>query len=224
MCETHQDEIEFLRKNIELITITPSDSIEENPENKNEKNNIEFITAKGGKKVVIDDDEEEEDYINNQKNLNINNNIINEKDYDEIPNYKKEQIEKTFDEAYNIYQKDIKYFCDQRAKEFKEIHYDSFEYKAMYFPKRKKNRFDFNEIFDEIEKNGHQSRYEAPNEEDFISSDSYDTDLIDLKTNVNKNYKIKTRQNLMDNKDNLNEIVRVIKICKDRDVRIDGNY
>ena len=140
MCETHQDEIEFLRKNIELITITPSDSIEENPENKNEKNNIEFITAKGGKKVVFDDDEEE-DYIINQKNLNINNNIINEKDYDEIPNYKKEQIEKTFDEAYNIYQKDIKYFCDQRVKEFKEIHYDSFEYKAMYFPKKKKSLF-----------------------------------------------------------------------------------
>ena len=140
MCETHQDEIEFLRKNIELITIPSSDTIEENSEKINEKNNIEFITAKGGKKVVIDDDEEEEDYINNQKNLNINNNIINEKDYDEIPNYKKEQIEKTFDEAYNnIYQKDIKYFCDQRAKEFKEIHYDSFEYKAMYFPKKKKN-------------------------------------------------------------------------------------
>ena len=111
----------------------------------------------------------------------------------------------------NIYKKDYKYFYTQRTKKFKEIHYDSFEYKAINVPKNK-SKLTFKEMFEEIQNYGHQSRYEAPNEEDFISSDSYDTDLIDLKTEVGKNYKIKTKENLKNNKENLREIVRVIKI------------
>ena len=64
-------------------------------------------------------------------------------------------------------------------------------------------------------------RYEAEYEDEFISSDSYDTDLINIKNKVNKNYIIKTKQSLIDNKDNLIEINKVIKLCKRRND--DGN-
>ena len=61
------------------------------------------------------------------------------------------------------------------------------------------------------------SRYEPVYEDEFISSDSYDTDLIDLKGIVNKKTKINTTEKLNENKENLKSIFRVLKICKERD-------
>ena len=205
MCETHQDEIEFLRKNIENLSFSReeiNDTISNG--NKLNKKNI-IIYNKTGKKIFIDEDEE------NKKN-NINKN--NTKNFED----KKKKISKIFDDIYdNIYSKDIKYFFNERIKKFKEVHYDSIECQAGYFKKKKKHKFNINECLDIINSNGHQSRYEAIFEDEFISSDSYDTELFNLKKTVKKEFEIKTNKHLAENKDNLNEIMKVLKIYHGKD-------
>ena len=229
MCDFHEEEIENLRKNIESLSLPSNYNIEEDSKKKNNnKNNynnkkIEFIMTKYNKRIIVDDDEEEEDeeenYVDSKINLNNNTNEIKvlEK-IDEMPKKQKMKIEKNFDDIYdNIYQKDFKYFYEQRAKKFKEMSFDSFSYKAKYTPKKKKSKSDFNDIFEEIGNNNHKSKYEAANEDEFVSSDSYDADLVNLTAKVNKKYKLNTKLSLMENKENLNEIYKVLKICKERD-------
>ena len=205
MCEAHQEEIEFLRKNIENLSFSReeiNDTISNG--NKLNKKNI-IIYNKTGKKIFIDEDEE------NKKN-NINKN--NTKNFED----KKKKISKIFDDIYdNIYSKDIKYFFNERIKKFKEVHYDSIECQAGYFKKKKKHKFNINECLDIINSNGHQSRYEAIFEDEFISSDSYDTELFNLKKTVKKEFEIKTNKHLAENKDNLNEIMKVLKIYHGKD-------
>ena len=59
MCEAHQFEIEFLRKNVELLILSSDDNInkEENKKNKKEKN--------------IKDNDKEENNINNESSQEI---------------------------------------------------------------------------------------------------------------------------------------------------------
>ena len=214
MYETHHEEIEFLRKNIESFSMS-KDYEEENDNisnGLNNKNNIinEEIYNKTGKKIILDDEEEENDDIK----------ITNEEKDSKIFNAKKVYISKIFDEIYdNIYSKDINYFFREKIKEFKEVHYDSIECHAGYFQKKKKHKFNINECLDLIDSNGHQSRYEAMFEDEFISSDSYDTELFNLKKPVKKEFEIKTNKNLADNKDNLNEIMKVLKLYNDKDIK-----
>ena len=228
MCDLHEEEIENLRKNIESLSLPSNYNIEEDSKKKNNnKNNynnkkIEFIMTKYNKRIIVDDDdeeEEEENYVDSKKNLNNNTNEIKlEEKIDELPKKQKMKIEKNFDDIYdNIYQKDFKYFYEQRAKKFKEMSFDSFSYKAKYTPKKKKSKSDFNDIFEEIGNNNHKSKYEAANEDEFVSSDSYDADLVNLTAKVNKKFKLNTNLSLMENKKSLNEIYKVLKICKERD-------
>ena len=205
MCEAHQEEIEFLRKNIENLSFSReelNDTMSNG--NKMNKKNI-IIYNKTGKKIFIDEDEENENnniYINNPNNFEE----------------KKIAINKIFNDIYdNIYSKDINYFFNKRVKKFKEVHYDSIECRAGYYQKKKKHKFNINECLDMINSNGHQSRYEAIFEDEFISSDSYDTELFNLKKNVKKDFEIKTNKHLAENKDNLNEIMKVLKIYHGKD-------
>ena len=199
MLETHQEEIEFLRKNIENLSFS-----------KQNKKNEKIDYNKTGKKIIINDNDED-----NDKN-NDNCDIKNSKNFKE----KKIHISKIFDDIYdNIYSKDIKYFFNERIKKFQEVHYDSIECRAGYFQKKKRHKFNINECLDSINANGHQSRYEAIFEDEFISSDSYDTELFNLKKNVKKEFEIKTNKNLAENKDNLNEIMKVLKIYNDKDIK-----
>ena len=196
MLETHQEEIEFLRKNIENLSFSI------------QKKKHEKIYNNTGKKIIIDDNDED-----NDKN---NCSIKNSKNFKE----KKIHISKIFDDIYdNIYSKDIKYFFNERIKKFQEVHYDSIECRAGYFQKKKRHKFNINECLDTINANGHQSRYEAIFEDEFISSDSYDTELFNLKKNVKKEFEIKSNKNLAENKDNLNEIMKVLKIYNDKDIK-----
>ena len=195
-----REEIEFLRKNIEILSL-PSTSnesiIEEKQRKKLHKEKNKLNVSKINKKIILDDDNEEIE----EKNYENNNEI--------------KQIEKKFDELYdNVYIKDTEYFCQQRTKLFKEVHYDSIESRGIYVPKKKKNKFDINEIIDIIENKGHQERIESKFEDEFISSDSYDEDIFDMKKTNDKKYVIKTKQSLLENRDNLNEIIKVLNICK----------
>ena len=206
MCEAHQEEIEFLRKNIENLSFSRED-INDTMSNGNKLNKKKIIYNKTGKKIFIEDDEE---------NDGIDIYINNSSDFEE----KKIKINKIFDDIYeNIYSKDIKYFFNERVKKFKEVHYDSIECQAGYFQKKKKHKFNINECLDMINSNGHQSRYEAIFEDEFISSDSYDTELFNLKKNVKKDFEIKTNKHLAENKDNLNEIMKVLKIYHGKDTK-----
>ena len=223
MSIAHQEEIEFLRKNIEDLTLPSNEDILKETKNKKKLkknlkkkfNNSELLKSKINNKIISDDEKDENDYSSKEKEININKSK-EEKEKQRFQE-KKIEIEKIFNDIYdNIYIKDAQYFCEQRTKQFKEVHYDSIECRGVYFPKKKKNKFDLNEIFEIIEKNDHQMRYEAEYEDEFISSDSYDNELFNLKTKVNKNFIIKTKQSLIENKDNLNEIVKAIKICKER--------
>ena len=203
MCEAHQEEIEFLRKNIENLSFS-KDEINDTMSNGNKLNKKNIIYNKTGKKIFIEDSEENDIYENTSDNFL----------------HKKLEISKIFDDIYdNIYSKDINYFFNERIKKFKEVHYDSIECQAGYFKKKKKHKFNINECLDMINSNGHQSRYEAIFEDEFISSDSYDTELFALKKNVKKEFEIKTNKNLAENKDNLNEIMKVLKIYHGKDTK-----
>ena len=203
MCEAHQEEIEFLRKNIENLSFS-KDEINDTMSNGNKLNKKNIIYNKTGKKIFIEDSEENEIYENTSDNFL----------------QKKLEISKIFDDIYdNIYSKDINYFFNERIKKFKEVHYDSIECQAGYFKKKKKHKFNINECLDMINSNGHQSRYEAIFEDEFISSDSYDTELFALKKNVKKEFEIKTNKHLAENKDNLNEIMKVLKIYHGKDTK-----
>jgi len=203
MCEAHQEEIEFLRKNIENLSFS-RDEINDTMSNGNKLNKKNIIYNKTGKKIFIEDSEENDIYENTSDNFL----------------QKKLEISKIFDDIYdNIYSKDINYFFNERIKKFKEVHYDSIECQAGYFKKKKKHKFNINECLDMINSNGHQSRYEAIFEDEFISSDSYDTELFALKKNVKKEFEIKTNKHLAENKDNLNEIMKVLKIYHGKDTK-----
>ena len=203
MCEAHQEEIEFLRKNIENLSFS-KDEINDTMSNGNKLNKKNIIYNKTGKKIFIEDSEENDIYENTSDNFLK----------------KKLEISKIFDDVYdNIYSKDINYFFNERIKKFKEVHYDSIECQAGYFKKKKKHKFNINECLDMINSNGHQSRYEAIFEDEFISSDSYDTELFALKKNVKKEFEIKTNKHLAENKDNLNEIMKVLKIYHGKDTK-----
>mgnify|MGYP006916093582 FL=1 len=203
MCEAHQEEIEFLRKNIENLSFS-KDEINDTMSNGNKLNKKNIIYNKTGKKIFIEDSEENDIYENTSDNFL----------------QKKLEISKIFDDIYdNIYSKDINYFFNERIKKFKEVHYDSIECQAGYFKKKKKHKFNINECLDMINSNGHQSRYEAIFEDEFISSDSYDTELFALKKNVKKEFEIKTNKHLAENKDNLNEIMKVLKIYHGKDTK-----
>lgn len=203
MCEAHQEEIEFLRKNIENLSFS-RDEINDTMSNGNKLNKKNIIYNKTGKKIFIEDSEENDIYENTSDNFL----------------QKKLEISKIFDDIYdNIYSKDINYFFNERIKKFKEVHYDSIECQAGYFKKKKKHKFNINECLDMINSNGHQSRYEAIFEDEFISSDSYDTELFALKKNVKKEFVIKTNKHLAENKDNLNEIMKVLKIYHGKDTK-----
>ena len=203
MCEAHQEEIEFLRKNIENLSFS-RDEINDTMSNGNKLNKKNIIYNKTGKKIFIEDSEENNIYENTSDNFL----------------QKKLEISKIFDDIYdNIYSKDINYFFNERIKKFKEVHYDSIECQAGYFKKKKKHKFNINECLDMINSNGHQSRYEAIFEDEFISSDSYDTELFALKKNVKKEFEIKTNKHLAENKDNLNEIMKVLKIYHGKDTK-----
>jgi hypothetical protein len=203
MCEAHQEEIEFLRKNIENLSFS-KDEINDTMSNGNKLNKKNIIYNKTGKKIFIEDSEENDIYENTSDNFL----------------QKKLEISKIFDDIYdNIYSKDINYFFNKRVKKFKEVHYDSIECCAGYYQKKKKHKFNINECLDMINSNGHQSRYEAIFEDEFISSDSYDTELFNLKKPVKKEFEIKTNKNLADNKDNLNEIMKVLKLYNDKDIK-----
>ena len=203
MCEAHQEEIEFLRKNIENLSFS-KDEINDTMSNGNKLNKKNIIYNKTGKKIFIEDSEENDIYENTSDKFL----------------QKKLEISKIFDDIYdNIYSKDINYFFNERIKKFKEVHYDSIECQAGYFKKKKKHKFNINECLDMINSNGHQSRYEAIFEDEFISSDSYDTELFALKKNVKKEFEIKTNKHLAENKDNLNEIMKVLKIYHGKDTK-----
>ena len=203
MCEAHQEEIEFLRKNIENLSFS-RDELNDTMSNGNKLNKKNIIYNKTGKKIFIEDSEENDIYENTSDNFL----------------QKKLEISKIFDDIYdNIYSKDINYFFNERIKKFKEVHYDSIECQAGYFKKKKKHKFNINECLDMINSNGHQSRYEAIFEDEFISSDSYDTELFALKKNIKKEFEIKTNKHLAENKDNLNEIMKVLKIYHGKDTK-----
>ncbi len=133
------------------------------------------------------------------------------------------QIEKTFDELYdNIYKKDIKYFCEKRAKQFKEVYYDSLNIKQCIFLKRKKINLISMKSLKKLKKWSPIKIWSSKWRRLYLFGLIWYR--INIKTKGNKNYKINSRQSLMENKVNLKEIVRVIKICKDIDDRINGNY
>lgn len=219
-----QKRIESLRQSIGHLSLLFPDDISKEAKhkkkikNKNKKkkaNNSDFIISKINNKIIMDDCEEQDD-------IEMDIDKLKEIKEKELSEKNRIQVDKNFENVYNnIYCKDLKYYFKKKTRLYKEVHYDSIEYRPVFFPKKKKYKFDFNDIYDTIERNDHQMRYEAEYEDEFISSDSYDTDLINIKNKVNKNYIIKTKQSLIDNKDNLIEINKVIKLCKRRDD--DGN-
>ena len=65
-----------------------------------------------------------------------------------------------------------------------------------------------------MEKNDHHSRHESKYEDDFSSSDSYDSDLFKLNQEVPRNFKFKTKSDIANHKENLTEVMRVLSLSQ----------
>lgn len=193
MQTAHSEEIEFLRKNIETLSLPLS-----------ENNSIINKNSK----------------ISKNKNKYKNNILLEEKnDEDEKKNHINE-IEKNFDEIYQLYNNDKKYKLELEEKErnklLKSTHLNSIQLNGKNYLKEKiiPPKLDVNESYKIIEKNNHQGRHETNYEDDFSSSDSYESEFFTIKRKIPKHFKLRKKEDLIENKDNIIEIVRVLKLSK----------
>ena len=126
-------------------------------------------------------------------------------------------INKNFDEIYDLYNNDKEYKQkneeEERLKNIKTSFVGSIYIKGKLNQEKKfkSQKFDFYECMDILEKNDHHGRHETNYEEDFSSSDSYDSDLFNLNQIAPTNFKFKTKGDLTNNQENLLEIVKVLK-------------
>ena len=186
------EEIEFIRRHIENLSFPLKISSEEEKEEEKEK--------------------EKEKNIKSKYKIN-NNNKNKSKEKKE-----KELINKNFDEIYEIYNNDKEYKkeCEikERIKSLKSSKIASFQYNGKLSQEKKfmNKKFNLKDFMKILDKNEHQSRNETVFEDDFSSSDSYDSDLFYLNKKVPKDYKIRTKEDLIENEDNLLEIMRVLNL------------
>ena len=174
--------IEILRENIEKLTIPISNS----PMKQKPKNKIKNK--------------------NKEKKEEKRNIITND-------------IEKDFNEIYNLYVNDKEYKIQQEEKErnklLKFTHFDSFQILGnKYYRDKKtlKQNYNFQESLELIDRVNHEGRKETKYEDDFSSSDSYESDLFEINKKVPKNFKLKTNKDFKKAKDNINEIVKVLRL------------
>ena len=157
-----------------------------------------------------------------QKEKNLLKNKTNNKKKQKKQKQEKEEdkdlIDKNFNEIYELYNNDIEYKKElekiERLKSLKISKIDSFQCRGKAseetkFINLKFNIKDCSKIF---EKNNHHTRNETIYEDDFSSSDSYESDLFDFKKKVPKNPRLKTKQDFYDNEDNLMEIMKVLNL------------
>jgi hypothetical protein len=75
-----------------------------------------------------------------------------------------------------------------------------------------KQSYDFKESLELLDRNNHEGRKETRYEDDFSSSDSYESDLFEINTKVPKNFKLKTKKDFDKAQNNIKEIVKVLKL------------
>ena len=182
----HLEEIEILRQNIENLTIPISNSFMNVKKTKSPKDKINNKNKE----------------IKDEKQNNINN-----------------EIEKDFNEIYNLYANDKQYKIEQEKKErnklLKITNFESHQFLGdkYYREKKKLNQsYDFKESLELFDRNNHKRRKETRYEDDFSSSDSYESDLFEINTKVPKNFKLKTKKDFDKAQNNIKEIVKVSKL------------
>ena len=135
--------------------------------------------------------------INKSKKIEINStNSKNNKIQEEDDENKEKIKEKERLKALDIEKSDDFYIEKKNEKKY-------MEYKFKIKP--------FKELLD---KNNHKSKLESKYEEDFSSSDSYDSDLFDLKEKAQKNFKFKTKEDIYENKGNLEAIMKTLSLSQ----------
>jgi len=184
---SHLEIIEFLRKDIENLTIPISNS----PMNNNKKPN--------SPKNKINNKYEE----------------INEEEQDKNNN----EIEKEFNEIYNLYANDKEYKLQQEEKErnklLKITHFESHQILGNNYYRENNilnQKLDLKQSLELIERNNHKGRKMANFEEDFSSSDSYESEFFEIKKKVPRDFKLKTNEDFKEAQDNIKEIVKVLEL------------
>ena len=161
--------------------------------------------------LIIPDDKKK-----SKKNKKEKDVLISDKDKDKEKDIN-DNINKKFDELYDLFNNDKEYKKRLKEKErldsMKISNTDSIYIKGKLNQEKivKSKTLKFIDCIEILEKNEHQGRHEANFEDDFSSSDSYDSDLFTLNDKVPKNFKFKTKEDLKENEQNLLEIVRVLK-------------
>ena len=126
------------------------------------------------------------------------------------------EIENKFDELYKIFTNDkiykLKCELEKRKQSLKRDDVIKIHYTGI--TKKFDEDFNIKECYEIFKENNHRKRNETTFVEDFISSDSYDSDLFDLPKTPKKNFEFKTKKDLLDNKDNLIHIAKVLKNCQ----------
>ena len=127
-------------------------------------------------------------------------------------------IEKGFKEIFEIYDNDKEYKKKleekKRIKNLKPSSSQSIKINGNLSKEKSfmKKKFHINECFEILEKNNHHSRHESIYEDDFSSSDSYDSELFNLSGTAPKDFRLRTKRDLKENENNLMEIIRVINL------------
>ena len=189
MRATQLEEIEFLRKRIENLSIPINYSSKEEKKYTPKKQKKKSLTTK------IDINKKER-----EKEIDI--------------------LEKNFDEIYEIYNNDIEYKKElkekERRKALKTNHIESIQFKGKIKQEKKilDLKFNINNFNKMLDRNNHSSRQESKYEDDFSSSDSYDSELFTLNQSAAKNFKFKTNEDIDENKENLKEIMRVLSLSQ----------
>ena len=185
MGELNLEEIEFLRKHIENLCL---------PIDYNSKSEKYEKTA-----------------VKQSEIKNKNNYKIGKKEED--------LIDKNFNEIYELYNNDKEYKKKKegkkRLKALKISHIISFQCSArknqnkIVIPKKK---FVIKEYTKILEKNQHKARNETKFEDDFSSSDSYDSELFSFENTIPKNFTIKKKKDLLQNEDNLIKFMKFFQL------------
>ena len=159
--------------------------------------------------------------INKSKKNEINstnskNNKIQEEDDENNEKIKKR--EQLFNEIYELYENDIEY--KKKIKEKERLKALDIEKSDDFYIEKKNEKkymeykFKIKPFKELLDKNNHKSKLESKYEEDFSSSDSYDSDLFDLKEKAPKNFKFKTKEDIYENKGNLEAIMKTLSLSQ----------
>lgn len=158
--------------------------------------------------------------IKNKDNISQNNEIIN-KNLGEVNKFSDtNSINEEFENLYKSIKNDKEYNSSIKEKERNKclVPYKCINLKINkkfdFFKEFYEDKFNLKEFVDVIKKNNHHKRNNPKFEDDFSSSDSYETEFFKIEKKIKRKFKIKSEKDIIKNIKNLKEIMKVVKLSQ----------